>query len=316
MVGGRSGWDEARLHGWLREHLPGVQLGGSTRSHVHDAAVLPALGGLPALCCDRCEEGVHFTAQADPRAIGAKAAGRSLSDLAAMAASPRGLLLALAAPKDYDEARLLACIEGLATFGASHGAPLVGGDLTARPGCLSLVVTAFGEAPLDPPGRDRARPGQRVLVTGPVGGSLLGRHMEIEPRIAAGRALHDAGVRAMMDVSDGLAVDLDRLARLSDVAIELERIPVHSDAELRATGTGLPALEHALFDGEDHELIACADAAHLEQYFQDPSAAASSLVGTVHGPTVQRPAGLHLALPDWPAQAFDPQDPRAFIHGR
>ncbi|MDF1797893.1 MAG: thiamine-phosphate kinase [Planctomycetota bacterium] len=316
MVGRRASWDEARLHGWMREHLPGVQLGGSTRSHIHDAAVLPGLAGLPTLCCDRCEEGVHFTRGVDPRAIGAKAAGRALSDLAATAATPRGLLLALAAPRDHDEAHLRACIEGLASFGATHGAPLVGGDLTARPGGLSLVVTAFGEAPPDPPGRDRARPGQTVLVTGPVGGSLLGRHLEIEPRIAAGRALHAAGVRAMMDVSDGLAVDLDRLARLSSVAIELERIPVHPDAELRAQATGRPALEHALFDGEDHELIACGEAADLERFLREPSARSSSPIGRVHAPSTQRPPGLHLAVPDLPPEAYDPKDPRAFIHGR
>jgi thiamine-monophosphate kinase len=95
-----------------------------------------------------------------------------------------------------------------------------------------------------------------VLLTGPVGGSLLGRHLSIEPRFAEGRFLHAAGAHALMDVSDGLALDLARLARRSGVRIDLERVPVHADADRAARRDGRSARDHALSDGEDHELLA------------------------------------------------------------
>jgi thiamine-monophosphate kinase len=156
-----------------------------------------------------------------------------------------------------------------------------------------------------------------VLVTGPVGGSIQGRHLELTPRIAAGRALHDAGVRAMMDVSDGLALDLDRMARLSGVAILLEHVPLHADASARSACTGRTPLDHALHDGEDHELLACAPAAVLERFLASPAAGAAVRIGRVEATSSDRPAGLLLPDPaGGVALPFDPHDPRAFVHGR
>jgi thiamine-monophosphate kinase len=125
---------------------------------------------------------------------------------------------------------------------------------------VRLAVTAIGETARrgKPVGRDRARAGQRVVVTGPLGGSILGRHLRIRPRLAAGEQLARCGATALMDVSDGLALDLFRLARASGVAIEIDsaRIPVHADARRLSRRTRRAALDHALHDGEDHELIA------------------------------------------------------------
>jgi thiamine-monophosphate kinase len=133
----------------------------------------------------------------------------------------------------------------------STGAELVGGDLASARGPATISVAAFGTiaARQVPPGRDRARPGQVVVITGPVGGSGKGRHLAIRPRIVEGRALHAAGATAMMDTTDGLAWDLFRLARASRVRIDLDlpAVPVHRDAR---------SLEAALRDGEDHELVA------------------------------------------------------------
>ena len=95
-----------------------------------------------------------------------------------------------------------------------------------------------------------------VLLTGPVGGSRLGRHLRISPRVDEGAWLHARGARALMDVSDGLALDLSRIARASGVAIELQDVPVHRDARRLARTTGRPPQVHALTDGEDHELLA------------------------------------------------------------
>lgn len=248
-------WSEASLHDWLRQRAKPQGLVGSQG---HDGAILRARAERTVLCTDACVEGVHFESRAPAAQVGAKAAARALSDLAACGAQPRALLLALRAPKSTSEKRLRGLIQAVDRCGRIYGAPLVGGDLTAAPGPLSLTVSAQGGLPgrSKPVGRDRAEPGQLVLLTGPVGGSLLGRHLRIEPRVAEGQFFFAAGATVLMDVSDGLALDLERIARASGVQIELGEIPLHRDARRRARQTGRPAWEHALTDGEDHELIA------------------------------------------------------------
>ncbi len=248
-------WNEDRLHRWLAgKPRPSILRG----SPGHDAAVTAAPRGREVLCCDQTIEGVHFDPAAPPRAVGRKAANRALSDLAATAARPRTLLLALRAPLRKREEWLKAAIEGVREAGAAVGAELVGGDLAGAPGPAALSVTATGvlEGRQRPPGRDRARPGQVLVLTGKVGGSGLGRHLRFTPRIAEGRRLFAAGATAMMDVSDGLAWDLWRLARAAGVSIELRRVPLHRDAHRAAKRSGRDPLDHALHDGEDHELVA------------------------------------------------------------
>jgi thiamine-monophosphate kinase len=154
---------------------------------------------------------------------------------------------------------------GVRAAGRAAGAELVGGDLACHRGPLHLAVSALGEYGLagTPPARSRARAGDLVLLTGPLGGSRLGRHLRFVPRFEEGRFLARAGAHALMDVSDGLAWDLFRLARAAGVQIELDlgSVPVHRDAR-RAGGD---ALAHALHDGEDHELIACIAPADWER---------------------------------------------------
>jgi thiamine-monophosphate kinase len=248
-------WNEAELLDWLARRPRARGLFGSQG---HDAAVLRAFRGLPVACCDQVVEGVHAEPGCAGRALGRKAAGRALSDLAATAARPRALLLSVAAPRGERAARLRALIAGVDEKAHEHGAELVGGDLSTTGGPLALTVTALGsfEGRGRPPGRDRARPGELVLLSGPVGGSRLGRHLEPEPRFAVAELLRAAGARALMDVSDGLALDLARLARASGVRIDLERVPVHRDALRLAKTSGRSARAHALGDGEDHELLA------------------------------------------------------------
>ena len=220
-------------------------------SRGQDAAVLPKTRGLPVLCADQTIEGVHFEPGADPRKVGRKAAARALSDLAATAARPRAILVALSAPVSRSSKWIEAVLAGARSMARECGAELVGGDLACARGPAAISVAAFGEleSRSAPPGRDRARPGQLLVLTGPVGGSRAGRHLAIRPRIAEGRALHAAGATAMMDTTDGLAWDLFRLARASGVRLDLElaAVPVHRDAR---------SLEEALRDGEDHELVA------------------------------------------------------------
>lgn len=286
------GWSEDSLHRWLARRAAPRALVGSQH---HDAAVLRRLAGRPVLCTDQVLEGVHFERGTPPAKIGRKAADRALSDLAATAAAPRALVLDVAAPHEADETDLRKLISAVDARGEQFGAELVAGDLAATTGPLTLSVTALGEFPArgKPPGRDRARPGDTVVLTGPVGGSLLGRHLRIEPRVAEGAWLHASGARAMMDVSDGLALDLSRIARASGVAITLDALPVHRDARRAARTSGRTAEDHALTDGEDHELIATLPRSALARVLAGAARHCPGLSVIGH---VAEGAGLHLAL--------------------
>ena len=247
-------WNEDSLHRWLaRRPRPraAVDFG-------NDAAVLRRTLRRPVACVDAVVEGVHFDAGTPARLAGAKACARTLSDLAATGAAPRAVLLALRAPRGESETRIKALITAVDSTAREHGAALVGGDTTCAEGPLALTVTALGEfvARGRPPSRARARPGQVVVASGAFGGSLLGRHLRIEPRFEAARWLLGLGATALMDVSDGLALDLSRIARASGVAIDIGVVPIHPDARRRARASGRAALLHALHDGEDHELVA------------------------------------------------------------
>ncbi|MFT7676094.1 MAG: thiamine-monophosphate kinase [Planctomycetota bacterium] len=276
-------WSEARLHAWLaRREAPSVLVG----SAGHDAAVLIPGHGRPVVCTDSCALGVHYSADVSPGLAGRKAANRALSDLAATAATPHALLLALRAPASTSEARMRALIAAVDKAGRAAGAPLVAGDLSLVEGPESLAVTALGflAGRRQAPGRDRAQVGDLIFVTGPVGGSRRTRHLRFAPRIAAGRWLFERGARALMDVSDGLALDLQRMARASGVRFCVQQVPVHADARRAARLDARSSLDHALHDGEDHELIATlSPKAAVRLLREAPDACPGlSLLGEVH----------------------------------
>jgi thiamine-monophosphate kinase len=246
-------WNELSLQRWLarRPIRRALERG-------NDAAVLRRPLARAVVCVDQLVEGVHFDAGERDALVGRKACARALSDLAATAAEPRAVLLAVRAPREAEEKRMQRLIEAVDACATRYGAELVGGDLCCAPGPLELVVTAIGELDedLDAPSRRGARAGQVVVATGAFGGSRLGRHLRFEPRFDCARWLVELGATAMMDVSDGLALDVWRLAGASKVAIDIGSVPIHSDARRAASRTGRAALLHALHDGEDHELIA------------------------------------------------------------
>ncbi|MFT7486082.1 MAG: thiamine-monophosphate kinase [Candidatus Paceibacteria bacterium] len=256
MSSNNQGWSEDRMHQWLARRTPAILLKGRTG---HDAAVFKNPRGLSVQCADQCVEGVHFEREVRGRAVGRKAANRALSDLAATAAEPLSILLTMSVPRERPERWLKAVIEGASEAALDVGAALVGGDLSICQGQAVISVFASGRLPSKrkPPGRDRARAGQCVVLTGPVGGSRASRHLRFEPKFSEGQELFAAGASAMMDVSDGLAWDLHRLARSSAVRIDLENVPIHRDAKKASRASGRAAIDHALHDGEDHELIAC-----------------------------------------------------------
>ena len=246
-------------HGLLRE----LEARGLAIGIEHDAAALEA--GL-VVTQDALVQDVHFrldwTSWHD---LGYKAAAVNLSDLAASGARPRGLVVSLGAPPDTAVADVLALDEGL----NEPGVDVVGGD-TVRAERVYLSVTALGRSERVP-GRAGARPGDALVVTGPLGGSAAGYHCLAQGidsplvdahrrpplRLEEGRALA-AHAHALLDLSDGLASDAARIAERSGVCcvLELERVPLVPGVPELAERLGLDPYELACGFGEDYELLA------------------------------------------------------------
>jgi len=223
-----------------------------------DCAVLPPSPRRQLVTTDPVIYGRHFDDTVAARAVGAKVLKRNLSDLAAMGARPTAAVIALALDPRVRTRWLEQFYRGLAASARRHGVAVVGGDIAQADGFLGAFLTLFGEAtgPRVVP-RTGARPGDWLYVTGRLGGSLLGRHWRFVPRLAEGAWLaRRREVRAMMDVSDGLAKDVHALTPPGAApALEPAAIPVSAAARRRARVTGRPPLDHALADGEDYELL-------------------------------------------------------------
>jgi len=214
-----------------------------------DAAILP---DGTVLAVDAIVEGTHFDSGTPMDLVARKALGACLSDLAAMGARAETVLVAVQLPPGCD-ARGLA--EALASWARRFEVCLAGGDtVAAPPGALALSVTASGHCDGPPWLRSGGRPGDQLVVTGPLGGSRAGRHLRVAPRSDVVRQLRAAGatVHACMDLSDGLATDLPRLCAASAVGARVlaDCLPVHADV---APGRDGPLA--ALGDGEDFELL-------------------------------------------------------------
>ncbi|MCW5558848.1 MAG: thiamine-monophosphate kinase [Verrucomicrobiae bacterium] len=211
---------------------------------------------------DAVVEGVHFAADADPVRVGHKALARSLSDVAAMGGTPTAALVTLALPAGFDPDRVLGFYRGMQRLAVRHQVALVGGETTASPGGLLLNVAVLGTVPRGRALlRTGAQAGDAVFVTGELGGSIEGHHLDFEPRLAEGRWLASSGlVHAMMDLSDGLASDLPKLLEAGGgLGAEIRKgsLPIRRAARLRERQGDLakPAALAALTDGEDFELL-------------------------------------------------------------
>jgi thiamine-monophosphate kinase len=257
---------------WLRQRVgphPRLKLGIGD-----DAAILAATGGDLAAATDLITDGVDFVlGQCDPRRVGRKALAVNLSDLAAMAARPIAALVSLALPRAGADLLARELYEGLLPLAEKYDVAVAGGDTNTWDGPLVVSVTVLGElAGHDAWRRGGGRPGDRLLVTGQFGGSILGRHFDFEPRVE--EALLLAGryhVRAAIDVSDGLSLDLSRLAAESGCGAEvrLASIPVSAAARELAARADKTALQHALSDGEDFELILAVEPREAERLLAD-----------------------------------------------
>lgn len=241
---------EAGLIDWIRKKSPA------------DARVLVGIGDDAAVVrgsaqmvfkTDMIVENVHFKRRGTkPEDWGYKAAAVNLSDMAAMGAKPQYALAAVGLPADLSPACAKAIHRGMMRALGAFGVALVGGD-TCRSERITIAVFMAGSINRGKMFlRSGASPGDALFVTGKLGGSLRsGRHLRFVPRIRESEFLaKHYPVRAMMDISDGLAKDLRLLAVESGTGAELEaaRIPVHADAARRGVSA-------ALTDGEDFELL-------------------------------------------------------------
>lgn len=206
------------------------------------------------LTSDPVIEGVHFLHRDKGGAVGHKAVGRVLSDLAAMGAEPRWALIDIAAPPDTPVDLLTCLVEKARALADRHQLLIAGGD-TSEATALQVHVFGVGTVPRGKAIlRTTARSDDSLYVTGSLGGSRLGRHLAFEPRVEQGIWLRDWAT-ALIDISDGLATDLRHLTESSEkgALLQLDAVPV-SDAA-HHMNDGLSALDHALRDGEDFELL-------------------------------------------------------------
>jgi thiamine-monophosphate kinase len=278
----------AAIRRLLSGDAPGVLVGPGD-----DAAVVEGSAAAQVLTTDMLLEGIHFERDSiAPHDLGAKAIVVNLSDLAAMGASPRYALISIGLPLDVDAAWVVELYGGLLAACDEYAVSLVGGD-TNRAERVTLSVTVTGEvAPARMATRAGAHPGDLVVVTGSLGAaaaglvlsrrspSTLGESLRASwgrelldalqrpvARVGEGKTLAQAGVTAMMDLSDGLARDLYRLCAESGVGarVELARIPVSEAVVESAPVLGVDALELAVTGGEDYELLATIDATAFDR---------------------------------------------------
>ena len=251
-----------------------------------DAAVLLPFVGQTLVSTDTAVWGVHLDSTLFPlEDLGFKAVAAAVSDLAAMGARARAIVVAVTAPPGTDLEELH---RGIADAASATDCPIVGGDLSVGRD-VAVAATVLGECPgKGAVLRSGAKPGDKILVTGPLGRSAAGlrlrragagldhplvvAHRRPWPRLAEGVAARSASVHAMMDVSDGLALDLHRLCDASGVGFALDEVPVAEGA----------TADEALGGGEDYELlIVTDDAARLGLIFHSRGLAAPIPVGRI-----------------------------------
>ena len=257
---------------WLRSRTPAdprVLLGPGD-----DCAVLARPAAPLLITTDMLMDGTDFFVhEIGARRAGRKAMAANLSDIAAMAGSPLAAVTAVALPHGGGLGFAEELYRGLRDAADEFGMPIVGGDTNSWTGPLVISATVLGE----PTGRGAvtragARPGDWLFVTGPLGGSILGHHLDFVPRIREAQALHCAvELHALCDISDGLAADLGHILDESKCGAVLAAasIPIAPAAVELSGSSGKSPLQHALGDGEDFELLLAvspADGAKLLSY--------------------------------------------------
>ncbi len=308
---------EFALIDWIRQREQSRTSPWTKQGIGDDCAILvPSPGADLLVTTDMLMDGRHFRLEEDgPEAVGYKALGVNLSDIAAMAGVPRAAVVAVALPRLGAVSVAKGLHIGLRKLAEQFDVDLVGGDTNAWDGPLVVSVTVLGEATeRGAVSRAGARAGDAILVTGPLGGSLCaGRHLRPAPRINEALALHRAApLHALIDISDGLCSDLAHILAESSglgAVLDAASIPIHPEAYEMSRRDGILALDHALNDGEDFELcvvLAAEDAARLMA--APPAPAALYRVGEI-----ARAPGLQLRTEDG---GLRPIEPKGFDHLR
>jgi len=247
----------ANIRNWLGRVCPP-----SPRGIGDDCAILPAPRHTQAITVDPVIYQRHFDDNVPPQAVGAKLLKRNLSDLAAMGARPTAAVVALTLDPGVRTAWLEQFYRGLSRCADYYGVEIVGGDIAQANGSLAASLTLLGEAVRKRMvTRSGGRNGDWIYVTGKLGGSRLGWHYRFTPRLKEGAWLAaQREVRAMMDLSDGLAKDLHALTpRGTQPALLSSQLPVSTAARRLAKATGRSPIDHAVSDGEDFELLCIVD---------------------------------------------------------
>lgn len=227
---------------------------------------------------DAVVERVHFTSETPPEKIGRKALARCLSDIAAMAGTPSAALVTIGLPEKFEVEFVEKIYDGLNALAKKFSVAVVGGETTTNPGGIFISIALLGTVERGIQIlRSGAKVGDAIFVTGELGGSLAGKHLDFEPRISEARWLAEHfSIHAMADLSDGLAGDLRHILTASNVGAEILKaaVPVSRPAKLQAQkgSSAKPAFVAALTDGEDFELlltVAAKDAVKLADAWKE-----------------------------------------------
>lgn len=243
---------------WAKQRsskLPQVKLGIGD-----DCALLAGSADDCVVTTDSLCDGTHFIlSECGGRRAGRKLLAVSLSDLASMGASPVAVFLSLCLPRVSAGDIASEVFEGVLELAKEYEVSIAGGDTNVWDGPLVLNLTAIGKVePNEAWRRSGAKPGDAIVVTGALGGSILGKHLDFEPRLRLAKKLKDLDiVAAATDISDGLGIDLLNLTVASrcGAEVDLQKIPISEAACLVAQTTGNSPLDHAIGDGEDFELL-------------------------------------------------------------
>ena len=283
-----------------------------------DCALVRSTSGRDLLVTtDMLMDGRHFRlGEASLAEVGSKALAVNLSDIAAMAGIPLAAFVAVALPLGEAVTIAQGLHAGMVPLAERFGVALAGGDTNAWDGPLVVSVTVLGETnPTGPVRRSGAQPGDVVVVTGPLGGSLAtGRHLRPIPRIdEALKVAARVPIHAMIDLSDGLASDLGHiLVESGHLGAELDanQVPIHPDALALPTLEGWTPLAHALRDGEDFELCLTLNPTDWDRLQRQPIVGVTlTRVGTI-----TTGSGITLRWPDgstepWTGKGFDHMAP-------
>lgn len=252
-----SSFHEFDLIQWIRQQCP--QSAAELVGIGDDTAILqPRTGNELLLATDMLMEGTHFTfPPATPELAGRKALAVNLSDIAAMAGIPHSALISLALPKTRGPEFAKSVMRGIMDLAEEFQIQIIGGDTNSWEGPLVINVAIIGESPSTlSVQRSGATPGDWLFVTGELGGSFDSHHLTFTPRIKEAALLRETvTIRSMIDISDGLASDLQHILKESQVGAVIEAAAIPVSQRVSLDEPPADRLRHALNDGEDFELL-------------------------------------------------------------